>query len=46
MTMPARSRTVLAWALFLATLGCLLAGVAVAVAVVRPLTPGVLARAC
>jgi ABC-type sulfate transport system permease component len=41
-TMRARSRTALAWGLFLATLGCLVAGVVVALVVVRPLTPGVL----
>jgi hypothetical protein len=43
--MQARSRTMLAWLLFLVTLGCLVAGVVVAVAVVRPLTPGVLGEA-
>jgi hypothetical protein len=41
-TMQARSRTTLAWLLFLVTLGCLVAGVVVALVVVRPLTPGVL----
>ena len=40
--MQARSRTTLAWLLFLVTLGCLVAGVVVALVVVRPLTPGVL----
>jgi hypothetical protein len=44
--MRARSRTALAWGLFLVTLGCLVAGVVVALVVVRPLTPGVLGRAC
>jgi hypothetical protein len=34
----------LAWLLFLATLGCLAAGLAVALALVRPLTVGVLAE--
>jgi hypothetical protein len=34
----------LAWLLFLATFGCLAAGLAVALTVVRPLTAGVLAQ--
>jgi hypothetical protein len=40
--MQARSRTMLAWLLFLTTLGCLVAGLVVALVLVRPLTPGVL----
>ena len=43
MTQP-RGRTVLAWSLSLATFGCCAAGLAVTLAVVRPLTVGVLAQ--
>jgi hypothetical protein len=39
----ARSRTTLAWLLFVATFGCLAAGLAVTLTLVRPLTVGVLA---
>jgi hypothetical protein len=39
----ARNRTLLAWLLFAATFGCLAAGLVVAVALIRPLTLGVLA---
>jgi len=39
-----RNRTMLAWLLFGATFGCLAAGLVVAVALVRPLTVGVLAE--
>ena len=42
-TMQARSRTMLAWLLFLVTLGCLAAGLVAALLLVRPLTAGVLA---
>ena len=42
MTMAPRIRTTLAWLLFGATFACLAAGLAVALAVVRPLTFGVL----
>jgi hypothetical protein len=41
---PPRGRTVLAWSLWLATFGCCAAGLAVTLAVVRPLTAGVLAQ--
>jgi hypothetical protein len=41
---PTRTRTVLAWSLWLATLGCCAAGLAVTLAVVRPLTVAVLAE--
>jgi hypothetical protein len=41
---PTRTRTVLAWSLWLATLGCCAAGLAVTLAVVRPLTVTVLAE--
>ena len=44
MTMAPRTRTALAWLLFGATFACLAAGLAVALAVVRPLTLGVLAE--
>jgi hypothetical protein len=40
--MHARSRTQLAWLLFLATFGCLAGGLAVTLAVTRPLTADVL----
>ena len=36
--MPVRSRTLLAWSLWLGTLACLLGGLAVTLAVTRPLT--------
>jgi hypothetical protein len=39
-----RARTVLAWSLWAVTLGCCAAGLAVTVAVVRPLTVGLLAQ--
>ena len=42
--MPTRTRTVLAWSLWLATFGCCAAGLAVTLAVVRPLTVAVLAQ--
>jgi hypothetical protein len=41
--MPTRNRTMLAWSLWLATFGCCAAGLAVTLAVVRPLTVAVLA---
>ena len=37
MKVQARKRTMLAWLLFAATFGCLAAGLAVALALVRPL---------
>jgi hypothetical protein len=40
----ARNRTLLAWLLFVATFGCLAAGLVVAVLLVRPLTAGVLVQ--
>jgi hypothetical protein len=43
-TVQARNRTMLAWLLFAATFACLAAGLAVTLALVRPLTVGVLAR--
>jgi hypothetical protein len=43
-TLSPRTRTVLAWLLFAATFGCLAAGLAVALALVRPLTLAVLAE--
>ena len=43
MKLQPRTRTVLAWGLWLATLGCCAAGLAVTLAVTRPLTFGVLA---
>jgi hypothetical protein len=42
--MPTRTRTVLAWSLWLATLGCCAAGLAVTLAVTRPLTVAVLVQ--
>ena len=42
--MLARNRTLLAWLLFVATFGCLAAGLVVAVLLVRPLTAGVLVQ--
>ena len=45
MPIPTRTRTVLAWSLWLATFGCCAAGLAVTLAVVRPLTVAVLLRA-
>ncbi|HEX7268915.1 MAG TPA: hypothetical protein VF256_16035 [Streptosporangiaceae bacterium] len=42
MRMQPRTRTMLAWALWLATLGCCAAGLAVTLAVTRPLTVAVL----
>ena len=44
MTLSPRTRTVLAWLLFAATFGCLATGLAVALALVRPLTLAVLAE--
>jgi hypothetical protein len=38
MTLPQRTRTVLAWALWLATMGCCAAGLVAALLVARPLT--------
>jgi hypothetical protein len=43
-TLHARTRTLLAWALWLVTFGCCAAGLAVTVALVRPLTVGILAQ--
>jgi hypothetical protein len=43
-TVPPRTRTLLAWVLFAATFGCLAAGLVVALALVRPLTLAVLAE--
>jgi hypothetical protein len=42
--MQPRTRTLLAWSLWLANFGCCAAGLAVTLAVVRPLTAGVLAE--
>jgi hypothetical protein len=42
--MPTRTRTVLAWSLWLAAFGCCAAGLVVTLAVTRPLTVGVLAE--
>src|ERR671922_162638 len=42
-TLPPRTRTLLAWGLFAATFGCLAAGLVVALLLVRPLTLAVLA---
>jgi hypothetical protein len=44
MRTPIRTRAVLAWSLWLATLGCCAAGLAVTLAVTRPLTIAVLAE--
>ena len=44
MTTESRGRTVLAWSLWVLTFGCCAAGLAVTLAVVRPLTAGVLAQ--
>jgi hypothetical protein len=44
-TLPARTRTTLAWLLWLATFGCCAAGLLVTLAVTRPLTLGRLAKA-
>ena len=43
MTTPSRGRTILAWSLWVLTFGCCAAGLAVTLALVRPLTIGVLA---
>jgi hypothetical protein len=43
-TTESRGRTVLAWSLWVLTFGCCAAGLAVTLAVVRPLTAGVLAQ--
>jgi hypothetical protein len=43
-TVQPRGRTVLAWSLWLASFGCCAAGLAVTLAVVRPLTVGLLAQ--
>jgi hypothetical protein len=42
--LPPRTRTILAWSLWLATFACCLGGLVVALAVTRPLTVGVLAE--
>jgi hypothetical protein len=42
--LPPRTRTLLAWSLWLASFGCCAAGLAVALAVTRPLTVAVLAE--
>ena len=42
-TLQPRTRTLLAWSLWVATFGCCAAGLAVTLALVRPLTIGVLA---
>jgi hypothetical protein len=42
--MRARTKTLLAWSLWLATMGCCAAGLVVTLAVTRPLTAGVLAE--
>jgi hypothetical protein len=42
--MPTRTRTMLAWSLWLAAFGCCAAGLAVTLAIVRPLTVAVLAE--
>jgi hypothetical protein len=42
MTLPPRTRTVLAWALWLATMGCCAAGLVTALLLTRPLTVQVL----
>src|ERR671930_2276945 len=42
--MRSRTRTVLAWWLWLATFGCCAAGLVVTLAITRPLTIGVLAQ--
>ena len=44
MTVAPRTRRLLAWLLFAATFACLAAGLGVALALVRPLTLGVLAE--
>ena len=44
MRMPTRTRSVLAWSLWLATFGCCATGLAVTLAVTRPLTIAVLAE--
>ena len=44
MTTPSRGRTILAWSLWVLTFGCCAAGLAVTLAVVRPLTAGLLAQ--
>ena len=44
MSMSTRSRTVLAWALWLVSFGCCAGGLAVTLAVTRPLTVSVLAE--
>jgi hypothetical protein len=44
MTMQARTRIVLAWSLWLASFGCCAAGLVVTLAVVRPITTGVLVQ--
>jgi len=43
-TTPSRGRTILAWSLWVLTFGCCAAGLAVTLAVVRPLTAGLLAQ--
>ena len=44
MKLQARTRTTLAWSLWLATFGCCAAGLVVTLALIRPLTLGVLAE--
>ena len=44
MTVPPRTRTLLAWVLFATTFACLASGLVVALLVVRPLTLAVLAK--
>ncbi len=44
MKLRARTRTIIAWSMWLATFGCCAAGLLVTLALTRPLTVGVLAR--
>ena len=44
MTLAPRTRTIVAWSLWLATFGCCAAGLVITLAVTRPLTLGVLAE--
>jgi hypothetical protein len=44
MTLPPRSRTLLAWSLWLVMFGCCAAGLLVTLALTRPLTLAVLAE--
>jgi hypothetical protein len=43
-TLPPRTRTIIAWSLWLATLGCCAGGLLAALLWIRPLTPGLLAQ--